>query len=393
MRLFLYVVFLLSTTAGLSQSMPLPEDTTVSVITFGPGSNLNDAFGHNAIRIKSRVADIAYDFGRYNFDDPNFYLDFARGKLNYLQGKSNYKSLIAFYISENRTIKEQQLRLSQAETQQLYNYLEANYKKNQGAYLYDFFYDNCATKIRDVIETTLDGNLQYNLPKDYKEHTFRQLIDHNLNWNTWGSFGIDIALGSIIDRQATAREQLFLPEKVNQFFELATLKDSNKKLVTTSKTIFTKKGENENKNSFFLTSPLLLTMVLALVIIYLTYSDNKNKTRNKALDLALFTITGLIGVLLFLLWFATDHTGTTYNYNLLWAFPLSLFCVLQILKTSPKKWFIAYIKFSILMLCLIVMHWTIGVQRFAPALAPLLIALAVRYIYLLRFYKLTENKA
>ncbi len=387
MKFIVHVFFLFLVSTGFSQSVPLPEDTTVSVITFGPGSNLNDAFGHNAIRIKSRVADIAYDFGRYNFEDPNFYLDFARGKLNYLQGKVNYNNFIAFYVSENRTIKEQQLRLSNTEKQELYNYLEANYKVNQGAYLYDFFYDNCATKIRDVLETTLDGNLVYNLPKDYKEQTFRQLIDHNLNWNTWGSFGIDIALGSIIDRKATPREQLFLPEKVNHFFNTATLKDTGEKLVTSSKTIFTKKGENENKSSFFLTSPLLAMTILAVIILFITYKDFKNKVRTKGLDLAIFLTTGLIGLVLFLLWFATDHTGTAYNYNLLWASPLSLFCVLQILKTVPKKWGIAYIKFLIVMLCLMVMHWTIGVQRFAPALIPLVIALAIRYIFLLRHFK------
>lgn len=379
--------FLFTMATGFSQSLPLSQDATVSVITIGPGSNLNDAFGHNAIRVKSRFSDITYDFGRYDFDAPGFYLNFARGKLNYLQGKSNYNHFIAIYRNENRTIKEQQLQLTAAEKQNLYDYLETNYKNNQGAYLYDFFYDNCATKIRDAIETTLAGNLIYNLPDHYKEQTFRQLIDANLHWNTWGSFGIDIALGSIIDRTATSREQLFLPEYVNQNFETATLKDSNKKLVIHSKTIYTKKGHNENKTSSFLSSPLLVMILIGALIIFITYKDFKNKVRSKWLDLVLFITTGLIGVLLFLLWFATDHTGTAYNYNILWAFPLSLFCVLQIIKTVPKKWFIAYIKFSILMLCLLVMHWTIGVQRFAPALIPLLLALVVRYVFLLKHYK------
>lgn len=127
--------------------------------------------------------------------------------------------------------------------------------------------------------------------------------------------------------------------------------------------------------------------IIAGIIVFITYTDNKNKTRSKGLDLTLFITTGVIGVLLFLLWFATDHTATAYNYNILWAFPLSVFCIPQLLKAVPKNWFIAYIKFSILMLCLMVMHWTIGVQRFAPALLPLLIALAIRYVYLLKYYK------
>jgi len=391
MKLVLQILFLCWATLGWSQNLQLSKDTTVSVITFGPGNNLNDAFGHNAIRVKSRFFDIAYDFGRYDFDAPNFYLNFARGKLNYLQGKNNYKNLISLYKNEDRSITEQTLNLTTTQKQDLYNTLEANYKKNQGAYLYDFFYDNCATKIRDIVETTLDGQLVYNVPKDYQEQTFRQLIDHNLHWNTWGSFGIDIALGSIIDRKATAREQLFLPEKVNVFFNNATLKNNSQKLVINSNAIYTKQGINGNKVSTFLISPLFILVIVASVILFITYKDYKNNTRAKGLDMTIFIITGSVGVLLFLLWFATDHTATAYNYNVLWAFPISLFCILQILKATPKKWYIAYIKFMILMLCLMVMHWTIGVQRFAPALVPLIIALAIRYIYLLRYYKINQS--
>ena len=389
MRLFLYVVFLLSTTAGLSQSMPLPEDTTVSVITFGPGSNLNDAFGHNAIRIKSRVADIAYDFGRYNFDDPNFYLDFARGKLNYLQGKSNYKNLIAFYISENRTIKEQQLRLSQAETQELYNYLEANYKKNQGAYLYDFFYDNCATKIRDVLEENINGNITYNNPENYSQETFRTLIQNNLNRNSWGSLGIDLALGSIIDQKASPREYMFLPENIFNFYQLASFKKTNTPVVKQSKVLY--QSKNKKETGSFLLRPFFVLSLIALLILWLTYRDYKNAKRNKTLDVSIHLITGITGVLLMLLWFATTHTATQNNYNLLWAFPIGIIAFLQALKAVPKRWYIGYLKLLIIMLCLMSLHWIIGVQRFAPTLLPVIIALFIRYVYLIRYYKQQET--
>ncbi|RAJ17008.1 lipoprotein N-acyltransferase Lnb domain-containing protein [Olleya aquimaris] len=387
MTLVLRFFFLLVVSTSFSQTLPLSDDATVSVITIGPGENLNDAFGHNAIHIKSRFLDITYDFGRYNFEDPNFYLNFAQGKLKYLQGKSNYNQFISFYITENRTIKEQILNLTTTQKQDLYNYLEANYKQDEGAYLYDFFYDNCATRIRDVTETTLNGNLKYNLPNNYKKQTFRELIDSHVHWNTWGSFGIDLALGSIIDRQASAREQLFLPEKIHLFFEHATLKNSGEKLVTKSKTIYTNKEKSEN--TLFLFSPLVVLTIIAVIIVFITFKDYKSQLRTKWLDVVVFITTGIIGVLVFLLWFATDHTSTAYNYNLLWAFPLSLLCVLQLVKTTPKKWCIGYIKFLMLMLCLMTLHWTIGVQRFAPALIPVLIALAIRYVFLLKHFKTT----
>ena len=171
------------------------------------------------------------------------------------------------------------------------------------------------------------------------------------------------------------------------FFEHATLKNSGERLVTKSKTIYTNKEKSEN--TLFLFSPLVVLTILAVIIVFITFKDYKSQLRTKWLDVIIFITTGIVGVLVFLLWFATDHTSTAYNYNLLWAFPLSLFCVLQLVKTTPKKWCIGYIKFLMLMLCLMTLHWAIGVQRFAPALIPVLIALAIRYVFLLKHFKTT----
>ena len=382
MKLLLRFLFLLCVTVAFSQKN-IPNNTQISVLTIGPGNNLNDAFGHSGIRLKTSYSDIVYDFGRYNFEDPNFYLNFARGKLNYLQGKANYNNLVNFYKQQNRSIKEQILNLSAEEKQSVYTFLETNYAKNQGAYLYDFFYDNCATKIRDVIENATNGNIDYQLPGNYEDKTFRTLIQDELHPNTWGSLGIDIALGAIIDRTATPREHMFLPKNIHAFYSKATI--NNRQLVSNSKTIIN--SDTKFKNGTFLLSPIFVLSLIAILIIYITFNDHKKQRRTKGLDAFIQLILGIIGILLTLLWFGTDHTATGYNYNLLWAFPLSLVMVIQAYKAKPKKWFIGYIKFCVLMLCLLVVHWISGVQQFAPTLIPLLIALFVRYIFLLKFLK------
>ena len=382
MKLLLRFLFLLCVTVAFSQKN-IPNNTQISVLTIGPGNNLNDAFGHSGIRLKTSYSDIVYDFGRYNFEDPNFYLNFARGKLNYLQGKANYNNLVNFYKQQNRSIKEQTLNLSAEEKQSVYTFLETNYAKNQGAYLYDFFYDNCATKIRDVIENATNGNIDYQLPGNYEDKTFRTLIQDELHPNTWGSLGIDIALGAIIDRTATPREHMFLPKNIHAFYSEATI--NNRQLVSNSKTIIN--SDTKFKNGTFLLSPIFVLSLIAILIIYITFNDHKKQRRTKGLDAFIQLILGVIGILLTLLWFGTDHTATGYNYNLLWAFPLSLVMVIQAYKAKPKKWFIGYIKFCVLMLCLLTVHWISGVQQFAPTLIPLLIALFVRYIFLLKFLK------
>lgn len=381
-KLYLLFILLGLNTLALGQKS-IPSNAQISVLTIGPGDNLNDAFGHNGIRIKTTYSDIVYDFGRYNFEDPNFYLNFAKGKLNYLQGKAYTNNVLDFYKSENRSIKEQILNLDAKQKKTLHAFLEANYAKNKGAYLYDFFYDNCATKIRDVVELASSNTIKYDLPTDYKSQTFRDLIQNNLNRNTWGSLGIDIALGAVIDREATPREHLFLPENIYKFFEKASI--NNQSLVSESKTL---NQVNKSKiTGIFIFSPLVILTLLASFIGFITYKDFKNNKRSKWLDVSIHVILGSIGLLLCLLWFATDHSATANNYNLLWAFPISLIAVIEANKNTPKKWFIAYLKFCLLMLCLLTIHWLTGVQKFAPVLIPILITLFVRYIYILKFLK------
>jgi len=383
-KIYLLLVYLIGFQIAVSQT--LSPNAEISVLTIGPGTSLNDAFGHNGFRIKDNAQgiDVVFDYGRFPFNEPGFYLNFARGKLNYSIGADTFADIKRFYTRQNRTIKEQALNLDQTEKQKLYNYLLNNYKPENREYLYDFFYDNCATKIRDVANIALNNTITFTEPSNYKPQTFRTLIHNNLNKNSWGSLGIDIALGSIIDRTATPEEQMFLPENIYAFFAEASLKNG-KSLVNNSQTLNAKNEIKEASNMLF--SPLTILGITALLIIWITYKDFKNNRRTKSLDVVLFTITGLIGIGLLLLWFATDHNATAHNYNLLWAFALNVLVIGQLIKTKPKAWFIRYLKFLLIMLTLMMFHWLIGVQIFAITLIPLLLALTLRYMFLIRHFK------
>jgi hypothetical protein len=380
-----FLAFLFISVSSFAQQFQLSEDTQVSVITIGPGESLNDAFGHNAFRIKDRNQgiDMVYGYGEYDFDAPNFYLKFAQGKLNYLISRHHFRDIYNHYVNYNRTIEEQILNLSTDEKQRLFEYLEDNYKPENRQYLYDFFYDNCATRIRDVAEIATKNNITFKSPQNLEPKTFRELIHDHVGLNSWGSFGIDITLGAVIDKQATPNEYMFLPKYIHDFFDTAKI-NGNENLVTNSTTLFQKKATNMASN--FLLSPLAIMGVLAILIFWITYKDYKNNTRSKWLDIVLFGVTGLVGIVILLLWFATDHSATVHNYNLLWAMPLNFIFIRQLLKPHVRNWFKSYLKFLIIMLCLMTLHWTIGVQVFTIALIPIMIALAIRYIYLIKFY-------
>ncbi|RSK40488.1 lipoprotein N-acyltransferase Lnb domain-containing protein [Mangrovimonas spongiae] len=381
------LILLLTTPLVLAQT--LSPKAEISVLTIGPGQALNDAFGHNAFRIKDPAngLDVTYDYGRFDFNTPNFYLKFASGKLNYAIGKSKYSDIYGFYTWQNRRVEEQKLNLTQPQKQAIYNYLVTNYKPENRYYLYDFFYDNCATKIKDVVAETLNHNLQFHAPKDFKLKTFRTLIQENLPWNSWGSLGIDIALGAVIDKTATLEEHMFLPQYINSLFGLATINADSTALVTSKQTLYTPKKTKSSSFWFIIISPIVIFSLLALIISYITYQDAKKQRRSKGLDGVIFGITGSIGILLLLLWFATNHHATANNYNLLWASPLSLIALKPLLSQTPKAWVRKYLKFLLICLALLAFHWLTGVQQFALALLPLFVALAYRYIYLIHTLK------
>ena len=142
-----------------------------------------------------------------------------------------------------------------------------------------------------------------------------------------------------------------------------------------------------DRGASFLLSPFFVFLILGIGIVYITVRDNIKQKRSRWLDMVLFFVSGVVGVLLLVLWLATDHTATINNYNILWAFPVNLMFFTLLSKKSPKKWLGRYLSFLIILLTLLVIHWITGVQVFAPAILPLVIALFIRYVFVVRHLK------
>jgi len=381
------LVLLLLTLSSNAQ-LQLTEASEISVLSIGPGYLLNDSFGHSAIRVKDPLYnfDVVYDYGRYDFEAEGFYLDFSQGKLNYMIGRTEFEDFLSFYEYQNRRVQEQQLNLSTKQKTAFYYFLTENIKPENQSYPYDFFYNNCATKITDAIESILEDQITYLPPSTFEQDTFRNLIRSDLNQNSWGSLGIDVALGSKIDQLASVKEHLFLPKNLYLLLENAQIGSTDLKIVKKSK-ILTSSSFVKTFEGFG--SPLAILSLIAFAILFVTFRDHKKNKRSKWLDVSLFAFTGIIGLALLLLWFATDHTATSYNYNLLWAFATNLFFIPYILKTRLNNRGIKYIVFLVILLALMMLHWITGVQSFAIGLIPLLIAICVRYLFLIRHF----NKA
>ncbi len=375
-----FTIFLLCFSAN-SQEITLSDDAEISAITVDPGKNLSDTFGHSAFRVKDKNIGIdqVYNYGMYNFDTPNFYSKFAQGKLPYYLASYPFPLFYRNYVNENRGIREQVLNLNNTEKQQLYKFLLNNDKPENRAYLYDFFYDNCSTKLIDVCKTVLKDNVSFqNKFTKGKSETLRSLIHkYSAKNHPWGTFGIDLALGSVIDKKANTKDYLFLPDNVFKAF--AESKHNNEPLVKETKTIF--KAEKKDKKPIIFT-PWLVFSLITLLIIAITIINIKNKNRLKLLDFLLFFITGLVGFLILFLWFATDHTATAKNYNILWAFAPNLIISFWMLKKELPNWVKKYSLLLLLLSFLMVVLWVLGVQMFPMALIPVLLALSFRHWFL-----------
>lgn len=383
---FLIVFIFLFPFLLVSQSIKLSDNAQVSIITVGQGKNLYDSFGHSAIRIqdKKNHLDRVYNYGTYDFNTPNFYSKFAQGKLLYDLSSYPFYYFFRNYKQENRTITEQVLNLSQNEKQAFYDVLEDNAKPENKKYLYDFFYDNCATRVRDVATKSLGENtIDFKDDLLNENKTFRDLIYQKLDNQPWGKFGIDLALGAVIDKKASPKEYNFLPEYIQKSFANATRKRADIiPLVKETNVLYQKKDETIKQSIY---QPFLVFSLLAFIVILITIKDFKDKKITKAVDFLILFSTGVLGLLILLLWFATDHTTTKMNFNILWAFFPNLFAAFTIF--NEKKWHKYYYITLLIMLFLLVLLWLFKIQVFNLALIPILLMLLVRYTFNAYFKK------
>lgn len=376
-----FILLLSCSVFGYSQNSSISKNAQISVLTCASGSELYSIFGHSAIRVWDPVTrtDKVYNYGIFDFNAPNFYLNFVKGKLLFKVSKQDFSRFLYEYQYDKRGVKEQVLNLNNNQKHQLYNYLEKNVQPENRDYLYDYLYNNCATKIIDVLDISIGKDI--NFKEDYleKKYTFRELLDQKLSTNTWSSFGIDLALGSKIDKEATALQHTFLPDYVWSQLNNSTIKGS--KLVLSNRIILKEHKKVDSIN--FLVTPMFWSFLLLALVLFITYTDVKNQLWSKWLDGFLLFITGITGIVLSLLWFATDHTATANNFNLLWNVPFNLIASFFLFKkenTASKLY--KYSIFLLILLVIVPIVQLIGIQKFNPVFIPILLSLAIRYIFI-----------
>lgn len=393
MKNTLITLFFILINSFFVQAQSISDGARISLLTGSPGTELYNTFGHSAIRIKDsrQGLDEVYNYGTFDFRTSNFYVKFARGKLDYMLSKETYKQFEAGFRYENRSVVEQVLNLTFDQKEKLYKLILENYKPENRFYRYDFFFDNCATRIRDLMTTAFGAEFTYNYPKEWETSnlTFRNLIDLYLTNHHWSDFGIDLALGLPTDAVASPSDYMFLPDYLAKGFETASIKRDGEIIP------FAKKGvliipRKDIEPSVFMITPLKLMWTLFMIGAFLSYLSFKNALRIHWFDVLYFNVIGLVGWVVFLLWFFTDHIATKDNLNLLWAVPvyLPLFFFWNKLSFTFRKW-LTLVLGGINVI--ILLFWMVFPQHYHIAFIPLILIIIIRFFFLYKELKTNQT--
>ena len=368
--IFLSLVLLLLPFFG--QARKLSQNAEVYLLTCDPGKDLYSAFGHTAIWVvdSARRIDQVYNYGVFDFDTPNFYTKFTLGKLKYKLDREPFNRFIREYFYMERSVYRQKLILSHQEKQRLYKALLVNYRPENRYYLYDFLFDNCATRVIDIIAMNVDHPVRFRHLEESTSLSFRQNLDKYLKASPWIDFGIDIALGLPADKIMTARQSMFLPDDLMRRINPETeINAETPKLVFEGASLSQKPG---------LFTPFNIFMIVSVCFL-LVYFLKRNSKLVLVLDKLIYGLTGILGLVVLFLWIGTDHQSMQNNLNIFWAMPLNLMVFFG-KSFRSKKIFSGFMLCYSILIAILLGAWALSLfpQQYHVGIIPLLFMLMAR---------------
>ena len=365
----------------------LSDSAVVSVLTVLPGDRLYSLFGHTIIRVRDPATglDVGFNYGTFDFPTTitggaGFVARFAYGKLDYkLQASGNPSYAVEWYADqEGRSTIEQTLDLTPAQADSLLAFLVENARPENAVYRYDFFFDNCSTRPRDVLERVLGSALTAEVADP--ETSLRRLLDPYLVANPGVDLSMDIGLGLPADRLATAREALFLPVELMNWLDAAKVADARgslRPLVSRTDTLTRVDGSGSKVRAF--PWPLFVTGILGAALVVLTVIDRRSgRSERRWLDGFVFSAAGVAGLVLGFLVFVSLHSVTKPNLNLIWALPTHVVAGGILLAGRRPSWLRPYMLVALGLAAIFLGGLPFWTQEIPTAVIPVVVAIAAR---------------
>lgn len=364
-----------------AQQIQLSDSSKISVLTSASWEiEIYALFGHTAIRVQDPINqfDYVFNYGLFNFNSPNFLTRFVKGETDYMVGAESYERYIIEYKSRNVGVTEQVFNLTQKEKQAIFDALVVNSLPENRVYRYNYFYDNCSTRPRDIIESNIQGIITYT-PTD-KKQTYRNLVHECVEKQPWVRFGIDLLIGADADKQITDRQKDFRPSYLMRAYHGATIKNidgTNRSLLAESNDILT---SGSTEIFYVVNEPLIvgcLLLIVSLVVSYLSYKKDCILI-GKIFDTLLFVSAGIAGSIIFFLMFFSVHPCTNPNWNIVWLNPIQLVFAFFFLIKFFSKYVYCYHFINFVALVLLLLAWFLIPQYLELAFIPYILSLCVR---------------
>ena len=380
------------------------DSVDISLLTCGPGEEVWSYYGHSALRIQDKAhgRDVAVNWGMFSFRQSFFVLRFVFGLTDYQIGIYPMTDFMAEYSAEGRWVRQQRLHLSREEKQKVLHAIEENAQPENRTYRYNFFFDNCTTRAREMVITNI-GYCNTNFKDTDAQSTYREEI-HKLNGNhRWARFGNDLLLGYLSDRDLTQREWEFLPDNLSKDFATEGRKDfinetagdaevnhligKDGYLMLVDSTCYLIPPTQKVAEAEVLT-PTLVFITLAAIIIALSVFEWRRKKNFWALDAFLLILTGLPGLILFAMLFS-QHPTVQVNFQMLILNPFNLIFAwktIQKMRQGKLYWY-----YEVWGICLVAALFMQIWQTYAEGMVTLALSLLVRYAFKSTMLDLSAN--
>lgn len=368
-----------------------PENTQISLLTCSPGEQIYELFGHTAIRIEDPTSNIDFvvNYGLFDFNQDNFVYRFVRGKTDYMVGVSYTRAFLEGYEERGSAVTQCILNLTTQEKTNLINRLDENLKPENREYRYNFIYDNCATRVRDMIEMSVAQRITY--PTHVEQYTFREAIMLYTENAPWSQLGFDLCLGRGTDMTSTQREMFFLPEVLgNSYASSKIMSESGTVPLAKQTTVIVPKTRKEGTAWF---TPTFCAYALLLLTLFASFYLRDKKVWLETLDVVLNTLNGLGGCIILFLILFSQHPFTNENYNIIWMNPFTLFPLVAAIFPFVKKLNGLYYAATTLMWLAFIVLMPILPQTFNTAVLPWVLTLLLRsYLRFSAIKKRHENR-
>lgn len=379
------LLFLLITKVAFVSAASL-DSVRISLLTCAPGTEIYALFGHTAIRYENHLQgqDWVYNYGMFNFREPNFVMRFVKGETDYQLGRIPFPYFEAEYAMRGSTVYQQVLNLTNEEKVRLITLLEENYRPTNRIYRYNYFYDNCTTRARDKVEESIHGTVVY--PEGLDNVSFRDIVHEYTAGHEWSEFGIDLCLGMDADKPIDVRQQMFAPFYMKRMASEAMIHRADTVVPFVAEE-FKVVDVERTEEKCLLFSPMMGAVLLLLITLLVVWHSVGKGCFPWIWDALLFGAQGLGGIIVSFLFFFSIHPTVGSNWLIILFNPLPLLYLPWMIYKDVKGKKDLYHKVNIMCLTIFIILMPLLLQEFNLTVLPLALSLLLTSVGHLYIYK------